>query len=150
MNVSERLRRGCGRERASCGLQFAPAWFMVANVSKPAARVGILAVLVGAIAVAAGYVNNCFTSFGLGAGAGQVAVKPDDAAAPAAATVKTSVVVQGEHCQHFGATQKCEDLCKSIEASAVDVEATNGAQGTVDTFKGCLQGRGIKVQIQSE
>jgi hypothetical protein len=124
-------------------------------VKKPA-RVGILAVLAGAVAVAAGYVNNCFTGLGFGSGAGtsglaDVGKKKDDVK-PAAAPAKVRVIVQGEHCRMDGdaATQKCDDLCRSIKAEAVDVEATVGAQGTVDGLKACLLGRGLKVQVLSE
>jgi hypothetical protein len=128
---------------------------MVAGVSKPA-RVGILAVLAGAVAIAAGYVNNCFTGLGLGPGAGasgqaDVSKKKDDVK-PVAAPAKVRVIVQGEHCRMDGeaATQKCDDLCRTVKADAVDVEATVGAQGTVDSFKACLIGRGLKVQVLSE
>lgn len=107
--------------------------------------------LVGAIAVAAGYVNNCFTGLGFapGAGTGQAEVKD---VTRADATGKLRVVVQGEHCRVDGdaTTQGCEDLCKLIKATAVDVEATAGTQGMVDRLKTCLQGRGIKVQVLSE
>ncbi len=112
--------------------------------------------LAGAVAVAAGYVNNCFTGFGFGSGAGtsgqaDVGKKQDDVK-PAAAPAKVRVIVQGEHCRMDGetATQKCDDLCRSIKADAVDVEATVGAQGTVDSLKACLLGRGLKVQVLSE
>lgn len=108
--------------------------------------------LAGAIAVAAGYVNNCFTGLGFapGAGTGQAEVKVD--ATKAGATGKVRVVVQGEHCRMDGdaTTQDCEGLCKQIKASAVDVEATAGTQAMVDRMKGCLQGRGLKVQVLSE
>ncbi len=111
--------------------------------------------LVGAIAVAAGYVNNCFTGLGFapGAGTGQAEVKAVTTADPKAdATGKLRVVVQGEHCRVDGdaTTQGCEDLCKIIKATAVDVEATAGTQGMVDRLKTCLQGRGIKVQVLSD
>ncbi|MBA3547345.1 MAG: hypothetical protein H0T76_12735 [Nannocystis sp.] len=127
---------------------------------KRPARVGIFAVLAVAIAVAAGYLNNCFTGlgFGPGQGAGQLEATKDvakDAARDVTKidpTGKVRVVVQGEHCRMEGdkATQSCEDLCKEIVASAADVEATAGTQGTVDRFKSCLQARGIKVQVLSE
>lgn len=125
---------------------------MVASVSRPA-RVGIVAVLAGAVAVAAGYVNNCFTGLGFapGAGTGQAEVsKPDVTRADASG--KLRVVVQGEHCRIDGdaTTQGCEDLCKQVKATAVDIEATAGTQGMVDRLKTCLQGRGLKVQVLSE
>jgi len=115
-------------------------------------------VLAGAIAVAAGYVNNCFTGLGFapGAGTGQAEVKATKdvttSGTKADATGKLRVVVQGEHCRVDGdaTTQGCEDLCKIIKATAVDVEATAGTQGMVDRLKTCLQGRGIKVQVLSE
>lgn len=110
--------------------------------------------LAGAIAVAAGYVNNCFTGLGFapGAGTGQAEVKATRDVTKADATGKLRVVVQGEHCRVDGdaTTQGCEDLCKIIKATAVDVEATAGTQGMVDRLKICLQGRGIKVQVLSE
>ncbi len=116
--------------------------------------------LAGAIAVAAGYVNNCFTGLGLGPGqgAGLVEATKDvakDVAKPEAKADKPDrvrVVVQGEQCRMDGDTTAhgCEDLCKQITASAVDIEATAGTQGAVDSLKTCLQGRGIKVQVRSE
>jgi len=132
---------------------------MVAGVSRPA-RVGILVVLAGAIAVAAGYLNNCFTGLGLGPGqgAGQPQAAVDAAKdiakdiTKAEAPAKVRVVVQGEQCRMDGdtAARGCEELCKTITASAAEVEATAGTQGAVDGLKSCLQGRGIKVQVLSE
>lgn len=108
--------------------------------------------LAGAVAVAAGYINNCFTGLGFapGAGTGQAEVKSD--VKQADANSKVRVVVQGEHCRMDGdaATQGCEDLCKRLKASAVELEATTGTQAMVDRMKGCLQGRGLKVQVLSE
>lgn len=105
-----------------------------------------------AIAVAAGYLNNCFTGLGFGPGQGPGPVEAKNNVPKADATGKVRVVVQGEQCRMDGdtTTQGCEDLCKTIQASAVDVEATAGTQGMVDRFKSCLQGRGIKVQVLSE
>ena len=111
--------------------------------------------LAGAVALAAGYLNNCFTGLGFAPGrsAGQVEAKPDVVdVTKADAPAKVRVVVQGERCRIDGVAtlQNCEDLCNSIQASAAEVEATAGTQGTVDQFKTCLQGRGIKVQVLSE
>lgn len=108
--------------------------------------------LAGAVAVAAGYLNNCFTGLGFGPGqsTGQIEAKKD--VTKAEPTGKVRVVVQGEHCRMDGdtTTQGCEDLCKTIQASTVEVEATAGTQGMVDRLKSCLQGRGLKVQVISE
>lgn len=115
--------------------------------------------LAGAIAVAAGYLNNCFTGLGFGPGQGtgqplttDVTKDVTKADAKADATAKVRVVVQGEQCRMDGdtAAQSCEDLCKKLTASAIEVEATAGTQATVDSLKSCLQGRGIKVQVLSE
>lgn len=123
------------------------------NRSRPA-RVGFIAVLAAAIAVAAGYVNNCFSGIGLGPGQGPgtaAEVKQDAEKRPEPAT-SGRIVVQGEHCRLDGdaTTQACDDLCNKIKATAIDIEATVGAHGTVERLRACLQGRGIKVQIRSE
>ncbi len=116
--------------------------------------------LAGALALAAGYLNNCFTGLGLGPGQGtglveatkDVAQDVTKPVAKADATAKVRVVVQGEQCRMDGdsSAHGCEDLCTKITASAVDIEATAGTQGMVDSLKSCLQGRGIKVQVLSE
>jgi hypothetical protein len=123
---------------------------MVASVSSRPARVGILAFLAAAVALAAGYLNNCFVGFGLSPGAGLAPAEMKDAKLDKATTVR--VVVQGEHCRKDGdtATLACDVVCKQVTAGAAEVEATVGAQRTVDALKACLQARGVKVQVVSD
>jgi hypothetical protein len=109
-------------------------------------------VLAAAIAALAGYVNNCFTGLGLGPGAAPAAAPAPakEIAAAAVAVARARIVVQGEQCRLGDAAPRpCDAVCAEVEGAA-EVEATAGAQRTVDALRTCLQGRGVKVQVVAE
>jgi hypothetical protein len=117
-------------------------------------RLGLFGLLALLVALAVGYLGNCFTGLGFAPGTGASA--PTPAAEPAErrseAELRARVTVQGERCR-VGAEPTlgdCEAACKRVEGKTVDVEATTGAQRTVDALKSCLEGRGFKVHVVSE
>lgn len=141
-----RLRSGAG-------------WVMVANVSDPpkSSRGGTLGVLAIFAALIAAYFGNCLTGLGL-PGPGPSAPASSDAT-PAKSAGKAGdgeargrVVVQGEQCRLAAdaAPRDCQAVCKEVAGKTVDVDATAGAQRTVDALRTCLQDRGLKVSVQSE
>lgn len=117
------------------------------------------------VALAVGYLNDCFSGLGLsppGAGAPAQAVEPTkvEEAEPAKVepatqgqAAKLRVVVEGELCRLDGAgeARSCEAVCAELaEGATVEVEATAGAQRTVEALRGCLQGRGVKAKVEAE
>ncbi len=122
-------------------------------------RVGVLALLVLVVALVAAYLGNCFQGLGLGAGDGSgarevekladAATKTLGAATGAAARVR--IVVEGERCRLADekTARACDAVCRDI-AGATEVEATAGAQHTVDALRTCLKERGVKFQVLSE
>jgi hypothetical protein len=69
------------------------------------------------------------------------------------------IAVQGEQCMLAGdaAPRACVDVCAETTSAGsaggkkeVEIDATVGAQKTVDALRACLQGRGVKVRVDSE
>ena len=146
-----RLRRGAG-------------WVIVANVSdRPkSSRAGGLGLLLIAGAAVAAYLGNCLGSLGL-PGPGATPPAPATAtdkpatdkpatgkAGPAEARVR--IVVEGEQCRSDGepTPRDCKTVCELATGKTAELDATAGAQGTVDALRTCLQDRGLKVSVLSE
>lgn len=121
--------------------------------SRPVGFVAFLGLLV---ALVAGYLNDCFVGLGLSPGTGTPAAAPAaPAAKPAAADVGATIriVVQGEQCRvdDKAPLRACAVVCaEQPEAASFEIEATAGAQRTVEALRACLQGRGAKVRVASE
>jgi hypothetical protein len=131
---------------------------MVANVSDPpkSSRGGTVGVLAIFAALVAAYFGICLTGLGL-PGPGPSAPSSDAAPArtegkAAGGEARGSVVVQGEQCKLAAdaAPRDCKAVCQEVTGKTVDVDATGGAQRTVDALRTCLQARGLKVSVQSE
>ena len=126
------------------------------DVSPPArkSRPGLFAFLALLVALVGAYLGNCFQGLGLGAGV-KKDVKKDAAIAKeivgesADAAARARVIVEGERCR-LGDESKprsCEAVCKDLGGGAAEIQATTGAQRTVDALRTCLQGRGVKVTV---
>lgn len=116
-------------------------------------RLGFLAFLGLLVALVAGYLNDCFSGLGLPALSGTTAPKASEAAAPGkSGEGRARVVVTGETCRvgDAAAAGDCAAACQAASGAAVEIEATAGAQGTVDALRSCLQKRGLKVHVVSE
>ena len=108
--------------------------------------------------VVAGYLNDCFAGLGFApTPGGQVDEVRETVNEKVHRTVdalaKIRVVVQGEPCRKFGNTPlRACDRCATRPAkdAEVEVEATAGAQRTVEALRGCLKRRGVKVHMVSE
>lgn len=147
----ERLRRGAG-------------WVIVANVSdRPkSSRAGGLGLLLIAGAAVAAYLGNCLGSLGLpgpGAAPPAPATATEKAATDRPATGKAGpaeqrvrIVVEGEQCRSGGepTARDCKAVCEQATGKTAELDATAGAQQTVDTLRTCLQDRGLKVSVLSE
>lgn len=132
------------------------------DVSPPVkkSKVGPVALLGLAVALVAGYLGNCFEGVGLGVGNGAGVRKVEKGVVTATKTVgaatdaaaKARITVEGERCRlgDEGPLGACDEACKAVEGAAAEVEATAGAQHTVEALRTCLQGRGVKVQVVSE
>ena len=132
------------------------------DVSPPVkkSKVGPVALLGVVIALVAAYLGNCFQGLGFGVGNGAGTKEVEKGAAMAKKTVgeatdaaaKARVTVQGERCRlgDEATPRACDVVCKEVGGAAAEVEATAGAQRTVEALRTCLQGRGIKVQVVSE
>lgn len=126
-------------------------------MSSRSARVGPLAVVAALVALVAGYLNDCFAGLGVAPTPGGRVEEARDKVTEkvkqtADALAKIRVVVQGEQCR-IGDTapRACEAVCAEQAAGAeVEVEATGGAQRTVEALRTCLKDRGVKVQVVSE
>lgn len=121
------------------------------------ARLGPLAVVAALVALVAGYLGDCFAGVGLAPAPGS---RVDEARDKVQEKVKQTadelrklrVVVQGEQCR-VGDTplRACEAVCGEQPAGAeVEIEATAGAQRTVEALRECLKQRGVKAQVISE
>ena len=123
-------------------------------------KFGVVALLGLAVALIAGYLGNCFQGLGLGVGEGEGARKVEAGVATARKTVgaateaaaKARVTVEGERCRLGDdvALRDCDEVCEQLDGPAAEVEATAGAQRTVEALRTCLQRRGLKVQVVSE
>ena len=112
------------------------------------------------IALVAGYLGNCFQGLGLSAGDGKGAKEVQEGAAKAKkavgeatdAAAKARVTVEGERCRLGDEVDPrgCDAVCRDLGGGAAEIEATAGAQRTVDTLKSCLQGRGVKVTVLAD
>lgn len=116
------------------------------------ARVGVVAVLVAGIAAAAAYLNNWLAGVGLPLGGPTEVSAPKDVDRADAPAARGRVVVQGERCMLAGdaAPRACDAACADVKGKEVDIDATVGAQKTVDDLRACLQQRGVKVRVDSE
>jgi hypothetical protein len=118
------------------------------------ALLAVLCALIGA------YLGNCFQGLGLSAGDGKGAKEVQEGAAKAKkavgeateAAAKARVTVEGERCRlgDEASPRGCDAVCRDLGGGAAEVEATAGAQRTVDTLKSCLQGRGVKVTVLAD
>lgn len=118
-----------------------------------------MALLAALVALVAAYFNGCLNGYGLGSGQGptraEVAAKVNEVKDRVKDSVqgpqRDRIVVQGELCRHDYEvpTRACDVVCAEVEGAA-EIEATGGAQRTVDALKACLQARGVKVQVVSE
>lgn len=122
-----------------------------------------MALLAALVALVAAYFNGCLSGYGLGSGLGsgqgptraEVAAKVNEVKDRVKDSVqgpqRDRIVVQGEQCRRDGEvpTRACDVVCAEVEGAA-EIEATGGAQRTVDALKACLQARGVKVQVVSE
>ncbi len=132
---------------------------MVASVSRPrSSRVGPVAALGVVLVLISAYLGNCFTGLGLpGPGPGAPAAKDsaarkteEKAAGERAAPAR--LVVQGEQCRlgDDPTLRSCDAACAEVPGGRAEVDATAGAQRTVEALRTCLQGRKVKVQVLSE
>jgi len=120
----------------------------------------LFATLAVLIALVGAYLGNCFQGLGLSAGDGKGARAVQDGAATVRKTIdeatdgplKARVTVQGERCRLSDekTPRDCDAVCKELSGGLAEVEATAGAQRTVDALRTCLQGRGVKVTVLAE
>ncbi|WAS97173.1 hypothetical protein [Nannocystis punicea] len=116
-------------------------------------RVGFLALLTALVGLVAAYLNGCLVGLGLSANAIRKQTAAETAKPTAQADARVRVVVQGEQCRldGRGPLQACDTWCaEQAPGTAVEIEATAGAQRAVEGLRTCLQGRGIKAQVVSE
>ena len=140
---------------------------MVADVSdRPrSSRAGTLGILVILAALVAAYFGNCLSGLGLpGPGPGPASptattgVKPAEEHGGEASgkisdeDARARIVVAGEQCRLAAETspRDCQAVCDEVTGKAAELDATAGAQRTVDALRTCLQGRGLKVSVLSE
>lgn len=129
------------------------------DVSPPArkSRTGVFALLAVLVALVGAYLGNCFQGLGLSAGDGRGAKQVQEGAAKAKkavgeAAAKARVTVEGERCRlgDEASPRGCDAVCRDLSGGAAEIEATAGAQRTVDTLRSCLQGRGVKVTVLAD
>lgn len=116
--------------------------------------------LAGLVALIAAYLGNCFQGLGLSAGDGKGAKEVQEGAAKAReavseatdAAARARVTVDGERCRlgDEASPRGCDAVCRDLGGGAAEIEATTGAQRTVDALKSCLQGRGVKVTVLAD
>ena len=122
---------------------------------------GLLGLLV-VVAVIAAYLSDCLPGLGAGGSLGvpeseskdaeQKAVEKDDAA-PGEARVR--IVVDGDRCAVGSEPPTaCPETCKAVGAGGtveeIEIDATRGAHGTVETLKACLSDAGhTNVNVRS-
>ena len=130
------------------------------DVSPPArkSRLGLFAFLALLVALVGAYLGNCFQGLGLGAGTGAgvkkdvkegAAIAREIVGESADAAARARVIVEGERCRLGDETRprSCDAVCKDLGGGAAEIQATTGAQRTVDALRTCLQGRGVKVTV---
>ena len=130
------------------------------DVSPPArkSRLGLFAFLALLVALVGAYLGNCLQGLGLGAGTGAgvkkdvkegAAIAREIVGESADADARARVIVEGERCRLGDETKprSCDAVCKDLGGGAAEIQATTGAQRTVDALRTCLQGRGVKVTV---
>ncbi|MEM9459575.1 MAG: hypothetical protein AAGF11_35690 [Myxococcota bacterium] len=149
----------------------------VASRSSPNDGRGRGKIPVGVIGVAAlvglvvAYLSDCIPGLGAGSSLGvpqpDVAAEPaktspsDPSPAPAAGPARLSIEVQGERCRQGEAEPApCPQVCRALDQDhrgrgpssvVVDVDATQGSHGAVETLRACLKEAGFsQVRVHSE
>jgi len=123
------------------------------------------------IALVAAYLSDCIPGLGAGGSLGvpQAETKaPAESEAPAADSetpaeskaaedAGISIAVKGEQCrQGAGALAPCPEICAALDrtnaaSTHVEVDASSGRHGTVESLRGCLQEAGfVDVRVRSE
>ncbi len=131
---------------------------------------GLLGLGAALVALVAAYLSDCIPGLGSGTSPGTPAVQtpaddqppPDPSTAPAASDAsagqRTVIVVQGEQCRRGDATPSaCAEVCAGLGPHAagktvetVEIDATHGSHGAVESFRTCLSDAGYNVSIRWE
>ena len=134
---------------------------------RSSSRAPLLAGLVAALALLVAHLLDCLPGFGTGGdpstgvpttaepAPAEPAPQPEPEQAEGAGPV--AIVVRGSQCELGEAPpSSCEEVCERLQAEgtteqAVEIHATHGSHGVVETLERCLSEAGFsKVEVRSE